>query len=684
MTRIYRTLAILVTLLSVLGASRLSAQEGSGQLVTFTTTDAVMEDDPRHQDYTITLLSPDGEWRMQLNYHADHMFGTFTSEDFDLAGQGRYFNYARHPHNDMQVYSFTQMHVTVEDEVGQYRVKADCHAGADYHFVVEGIISAPLPREVLTDSLGYARVVRNAFLGTYAIYAENERYSLAYGVYDSQLTGTFYRADMLRPELYDKVAGDSIQVLSATAQHVQDGDNVRMTIDILSADSIDYCLSMFNGPHEMPVLREETISMINDVVLLDLTEMYGCYQLSGQTQDYGVAIGLQPYVLEQGLATLTMDDFFLPYTAIIPMNEASNPLLIFDIHGTLQATASQLLLQADVQTMDGTLYHITQRVGLGAPEVTDTVDIDFGHVTMLDYTQGMGVVGLGGSVPGKYQLRVYLQTNQLEGDFVDEEFYVDDSDIMVVSDGKLAFHDARYIQGHMERQGKRTHISLDFYARNDVLYRCTLYLDDLSCMHDSLYVFEPEDVDLVGLSQQHTSSPSDYAIQLQSGVDLLNENSYAQARGCIFTFIFAQDGKTIAGDYGYSDYSLTPDNHFFYENGCEVRVAPVAGQLHIRAVEPVTLTGEYQGYHTWVYRVEFQFVGQNGVIYQGQCQDYLVCLDQFDRLVELEESVADGIARTMQERGRSVRKVYRNGHVILELEGDSYDVNGVKINTYKP
>ena len=46
------------------------AQDTEENIIEFFSTNTVLEDDPKQELYNITIFSPDGQWKMQLNYHA--------------------------------------------------------------------------------------------------------------------------------------------------------------------------------------------------------------------------------------------------------------------------------------------------------------------------------------------------------------------------------------------------------------------------------------------------------------------------------------------------------------------------------------------------------------------------------------------------------------------------------------
>lgn len=660
------------------------AQSSEEKLIEFFSDNATMEDDPKQGVYNITIYSPDGQWKMQLNYHSDSMFGTFGNADFRLDTNGKNYNYARNPKNDMVFYSFIDMNVSVAYEETLYRVKANCLTNNKTRFIVEATIAAPKPTSFKSDDLGYARITTNSFYGTYNVKAENERYKLEYGIVSEELLGTFYRADILMPELHDKQTGKDIPVINATAVHTQDGENTALKIDILSQDLVQYTMTMFNGPYEVKVKEERNVDIIKDVVLQDLRDMYGCYQFGGQNDEYAVAIALTPDAVESGRTEWVADDIFLPYTAII--NRATNEMVdIFDINAWISREDEKNILNANVTSFDGILYHVRMFLqgGNTPPAAVDTLDIDFGHAAVVDYTMGIGTIGLGALVQDKYQIRCYLNTHELKGSFENEDFVMDMCDIMVVDEerGTYVFHDAKYATAEMEEIDGVTHIAINMIGVDDVLYRATMTLTDMQCMHDMELPISADDAILmVGMQQGTESDYAEYTIQFQDMENVYDEDYNIVGDGYVASFYFGHNGTAaIAGEYGYSAGTLAIDEyHTFYENGCEVRIAPVAGTLTIEPVNEVTVRFGREDIKTYAYRVKFQFVGQNSAIYSAEGDNYLLCLDQNEEWLSMDEPSYTGINEVLAEQGFRIRKVLKGGKVIIESLNKTYDASGIK------
>lgn len=683
-----RTFTLLL-LLASMALPSLAAPEAA-DTVKFATHNVVLEDNPNAGQYNISLYSEDGEWKVQLNYHSEEsMFGTFGNDDFGLSGTGKYYNYARNPQNDMVFYSFTDMAVTVSDEVTEYHISANCLASNNVRFLIEGSLAVLTPNDTVSSDLGYAQRIDNAFYGTYTFSAENDAYSLAYGVVGESPIGTFYTADILMPELYDKQRGEKIGVKSAIAVHEQVADTLWLTLDVLGEDLTLYHLTMFNAKHEVPIVAEENIEIEGDIALQDLTEMYGCYQLAGQNQEWGVGIAFVPSAFDSDRSEWGMDDIFLPYTTMIRL--ADNYVVkIHDVNVKLEVTEDQqMIFRAEITSLEGVLYHVTLKTAgrgyLGNPD--QVVNIELEQMALIDYSQP-GVIGLGAYMPEQCQMRVYLYANQLRGDYYTDDAMLEMCDVMIVrpEDQTFVFHDAKRINTHFETDDEGvTHVTIDMLAVDNVLYHATCSIPALRCLSDCTYSLD--DAMMIAL-REATDEGLLYTMQFQrlpedvDDLDVIDE-------GEIFSFVFAPESEGIGGEYGYSAGTLDDQTcHYIYEQGTEVRLAPVAGTLQITPLERITIEDFY---HTSLYEIHFQFVAQNAAIYQGSGQNFLLCIDEEGEFVEVDEPALALINQQLNERGLEVRKVLQNGRLMIvspinnsnNNEKILYSVDGKRIGSLR-
>lgn len=656
--------------------------------VRFVADRVVMEDDPTNRNYIFSLYSPDGQWKIQINYYADEMFGTFTTEDFNLKGSGRNYNYARNPQNDMVFYSFTEMEVEVTDNVTSVDIKANCLASNKTRFIVEGSAEVAIPTETVNLDLGYANIVENPFYGIYTFSAENDDYRLEYGIVGESLLGTFYRADLLMPELTDRSTGEKIPIVNATAVHTADADGTKhFAIDLISEDLICYSVTMFNAPIEVTVNEEVNIDLGTQCVLQDLTEMYGCYQFGGQNDEYGVAIALKPEAIESGRRDWTMDDIYMPYTTVIRMDDGYRPTL-HDVKASFSSADHLATVLAEILSLDGTLYHV--RMGLEmpgyVPEPKETIELDYGRVAIVDYTQGIGTVGLGGVLPGKSQMRLYLNAHNLEGEFTTEDIIPDMCDVMMAGEDTFRFMDAWDVKASVTRDAEDVlHFDINMLCKDTIMYHATMYLPPLECLHDADYRLERNDgYQLLALRQGTDGQYAEYTLQFGNAkyrYDNL-QTGEGHYEGNLFSFYLGHEGSGLAGEYGYSAGTLADDEpHLFFEEDTEVRVGPVAGTLTVTPLEPVTLYIGSQRYNTSIYDVEFHFVGQNGVVYNGKGSDFLVCIDGDSdeddiRYVEITEPLLDGIREQLAEQGYKVRKTLQGGRMFIVSPDATYSADG--------
>lgn len=651
--------------------------------IEFVASKVVMEDDPNGHNYVFSLFSPDGQWKIQINYYADSMFGTFTTADFNLSGSGKNYNYVRNPKNDMQFYSFTEMDVEVTNNVTTYTIKANCLASNKTRYIVEGSVEVAIPTETREYDLGYAAVMKNAFYGTYTLSAENDDFSLKYGIVGDNLIGTFYRADLLMPELVDRHSGDTIAIANATAVHTEDEDGTKhFVIDLISEDLVCYHITMFNAPITVDIKQEINIDLGFNCALQDLTEMYGCYQFGGANDEYGIAVGLTPEAIESGRREWTGEDIFLPYTTIVRFSDNYMPT-IHDVKASFSSGEDKVAtLRADITCLDGTLYHTAMHLQLPGyvPEPKETIDIDFGRVAVLDHSQGLGTIGIGAVKSDAYQMRLYLNDHVLEGEYTTEDIIPDMCDMLVVTGDTYRFHDAWTVSATATKDADgRTLIDVNMLATDTIMYHATMFLDPLECMQDKEYRIDAgAGVTMLAIQEGKSGDYAEYTLQFQAlGDDYDPEVPITD--GYVFSFYFPHTGEGIAGEYGYSEGTLADDeSHMFFENGTEVRVAPVAGTLSITPRECITIDFADIPYQTTIYDIDFKFVGQNGVVYTAKADNLLICIDADGYLLELKEPALDSITATLADHGYAIRKVLRDGHILIESAKNRYDLSGKK------
>ena len=147
--------------------------------------------------------------------------------------------------------------------------------------------------------------------------------------------------------------------------------------------------------------------------------------------------------------------------------------------------------------------------------------------------------------------------------------------------------------------------------------------------------------------------------------------------GYLFSFYFGHEGEGVVGKYGLSEGTLADDQiQMFYENGCEVRVGTVAAALELEALKAQTLYVYGQKVNTNLYKINFKILGQNGVIYSGEGENYLLCIDQEGEFIEITEEYETAINKTLAPEGLKVRKILKGGKIIVEKDGKEFDIQG--------
>lgn len=682
---------LLCTLLCIFSITAEAAAQDAVETIVFTASTTTLEDNPNAGTYCFTLYSPDGQWKAQLLYHsADGMFGTFTSsttdgtdDAFRLAGEGKYYNYVRNPKNDMVFYPFTDITLTVADEVTTYRVSADCRTGNGTRYVMEGSVDALVPTSTVESDLGYAYIVENPFYETYTFTAENDDYRLAYGIASRELLGTFYRADILMPELTDKHTGEAIKVATATATHTAEGDTRHLAIDIVSEDHTLYRFTMYNAPLDINVTEEISVNLGLGCALQDLRDVYGCYQIGGQNSAFGVAIAFKPEAFENTTMEWTMDDIFMPYTTLLRYSDNTKETIV-DIKAVGKAEPHLFTIMADITCMSGRLYHVAMGVADDEymPEVDEKVDINFGRVAVVDYSKGLGTISLGAVKQGKYQLRLTLRTTELQGEFTTSDIVNEYTDIMVVKESTYSFHDAQVVKGQaIKADNGCTYIDLNLLATDGVLYHCQMFVEDLKCMDEDQQIDLGIDSGAVMLAVQE-GADGDYAeYTLQYQLLPANYNPlFPVTDGQVYSFYFGHRGATIEGDYSYSEGTLdSSENFLFYQNGTEVRIGPVAGTLSLKAADSITIDFDGTLFKTNVYSAEFHVLGQNGVIYNAEGDNYLIVIDEEGNLANITESIIDSVTTTLASRGYNVGKSLDRGRLLITTPDASYSLAGTRI-----
>lgn len=666
------TITAFVWLFSAIAADKCFASNSAvTDTIRFTASSMLLEDNPNQNNYNFTLYSPDGEWKVQLNYNAESMFGTFTSEDFDLTGNGKNYNYARNPKNDMMFYSFVDIVCTVSASTTEYYLTANCLTSNNKRFLIEGTMEAPIPTDSVEIDLGYAKAICNNFYETFTFKAENENYKLEYGIVSQRIDGTFYTADLLKPELFDKNANSDIEIVRGTAYHRISNDTTYLTLHALDNHKKLYKINMYNCARVVDVTAEDSIYFHSNTMLQDLTELYGCYQLAAINDEWAVSIALLPDAFENGTKSWSMEDIFMPYTMLIHLSDEKT-LDLCNVNVRMEEENEPYLyaFYSDILTDDGTLYHVKMRFEDTPyiPAARDTVNINFGTISVLDYSKGSGIVGLGAIRPNKYQLRLYLYTDVLEGNYTSDYLVTDHSDLLLIDESTLKFRDIVRANTYITETDGTKYVIADVLTTDTILYHTKMIIPNLKCMNDTtIDLSNAQMVAIQSVNQEiNEKEYSEYRLQFQNTSNVAFQQ--------VFSFYFPHEGKGIAGEYGYSAGTLATDEyHTFIESNIEVRVGAIAGTLNFTPVESLTLKS---GYKTTIYDTHFQFLGQNGAIYTADAHQYLICVDNEGNKVNMEEPELSDLNQIIEERGWKVKKMLKNGIFIIDSQ---YNLDGTAI-----
>lgn len=678
----------------------------------------VPEPDPNAGTYTFSFLGPDNKGvrqKVQIEYRSESMYGTFVNNDFrnwdGSEGSGTY-NYMRPTNSDFQFYPFkNELSAVVADSMGATVIDVNGLAnifGKWTRVLLHGVIPAPAPDDTVAIDLGQLSVIPMNQLGYkyLRLDAANEDYSLAFGIVgiDAMKAGTYYQADLLRPDLVS-LPDDTIPMSSATLV-VTDADNGyhNLVLTMLGTDNVLYEVSMHTGA----VVVTDTVQVVcQNGLIQDLSEMYGFYQIAGTCADYQVTIALNPGVIEKSLREFTNDSVNLAYTRLLDV--AANQLVyVQQASGRIEKDSTsfmpRVVVYADLQGINGTLYQVTLSVsGSPLPEVVDTVTVDCGEgVIRVDYTRGIGMAGLVLSHQVGEEVRsanvVFFTGAQLGGIYEDEYFDYEADYAMYVSrvwmdhSGatdtiRTYFTDINVAQMRIDSINDTIHVMLDAYAKNDTLYRFTAWMAPKQALtgesHEYL-VTTNDDCDMIGIRLPLENNQAIYSLGLQRAV--LDNEGNIDGDAEIWKFvIFQTDWDGIQGEYGYSAGNMDDtEYHVIYEGGTEIYLAPVAGTLHVTAMQQELFNLPEIGlYRAWIYAINAQILAENGQFYNVTGQTYMLCIeiidDQNERMVELTEQMMTAIEQTLGEQGLRVKKVLRNGMILIEQGDRSYSISGARV-----
>lgn len=672
--------------------------------IVFTATSIVAELDPNSNNYCFTLKgnANDTPWKMQIDYYADSEFGTFGDTEFRLpkAG-GSSTNWIRKDDGTYKTYygySLTatvglNAGVTVIDLEGLYR---ENKAGQDtiWHAVKVHAEMEPLtPKATHQLDLGQVAIVPNTFLDYLIMEAANDDYTLAFGLSGlKQLpAGTFYRTEMIRPDLVARATGDTIAPLYAQLE-VRDSTVVglhQLTLDLYDTDTVLYRIAM----HTDTITIRDTIDVAcKSAEIADYSNMFNMLQVTGLTPDYQVAFAIKPGIFVNAMTEIPNDSVDLSYTQLY--RRADNTLIrVQQATGRFAALADTIF--ANLVGTDNILYRVCfPLVNNALPEATDTTYIECGsNVGRLDYTHGAGLLGL---VIGNDDADVHITVNnelQMKGYFAPDAFIYNEPKAYVTTytenDGVIRFSDIQAAEMQMDSIGNMVDIQLKVVTITSRMYWFHAQLQPTRALTDNEVEYTinnaaTDDGMMVAFRMAKQGDNATYRLQFQRSDEWTESGEMSGDNYEIWDFGFSQDQiDGISGTYGYAAGTLNDDNyHFVMEHGTEILLQPMAGTLTITAGEAVTIPASVLGfeYHTHLYTVEARLVAENNHIYHITGQNFLLCVDyNTSTYLEFTEQQISALNDVLMEQGLKARKVMRNGIILIEkgekkftAEGTSY------------
>lgn len=199
-------------------------------------------------------------------------------------------------------------------------------------------------------------------------------------------------------------------------------------------------------------------------------------------------------------------------------------------------------------------------------------------------------------------------------------------------------------------------------------------------MHDMEINVDESNARMVAIQEDCDGESAEYTLQFQDIDSVYDADYNIVGDGYALSYYFSHEGvAAIGGDYGYSAGTLAEDEwHTFFEHGCEVRVAPVAGTLALQPLQQGVLNIGALQVTTYLYKIASQFVGQNGAIYTLAGNNFLLCADSDGNYISMDEGSLSAINAALAPQGLRVGKVLKNGQVLIQKDDASYDLQGVR------
>lgn len=705
--------SLCIALLALLSTTTNAQAVVAADTLSITVNSIVPELNPNINDYTFSFYGSDNtgkSQKVQIRYNSPSMYGTFTNNDFynwdGSQGTGSY-NYIRRTDSDLGFYAFkNELTAIVADSVGATILDVNGLInvyGKWTRVLLHGVIPAPAPDDTISLDLGQATVIpMDQFGYTYLrIDAANPTYSLAFGIagLNALQAGTYYQSEMLRPDLV-QLPDDTIPMSNALLVVTNRTDGYHdLSLDLLSESNILYHISMHTGE----VIATDTIEVVcPNGLIQNLTEMYGIYQLAGVSSNYQIAIGLTPGVIEQSQLAFTNDSVSLAHTRILDV-AGERLIQIQQASGWFEPDSTaflpRMLVHADLLAITGTLYRVTFPVGGSQmPVATDTTYVDCGdYVGRLDYTYGAGYLAL---VVGNEDVDAHVLVYnglQMTGSFGTDMFVYESEDyqshITIYNDPNVdyLFSDIQAAEMRMDSIGDTVHIQLNVVTKSLHMFCFTANLLPTYALSDSEVTYTIntpilDDGAMVAIRLDKFGNEQTFRLQFQRSDNWDEEGQPVGDDYEFWNFIFMQDSVDgMGGTYGYSAGTLMEDAfHYIVEHGTEILLAPMAGTLTLNVGSAVTIPAAALGtatdYHTHLYSVQADMVMQNGIIYHLTGTNFLLCIDLItEQWVELSEQVITAIDEVLAPEHMRVKKVLRNGMLLIETTDATYNLHGTRV-----
>lgn len=660
-----------------------------------TSPDAITPElDYNHKLFIFGIVGPDQtstEWKTQIHYNSDSPYGTFTDEDFGLQGEGKSYNFIRPKNKDWEFYSYTHLDATVQrtPEAIVLDINGLINSYGKWRRVlVHAEIPTPQPSEEINIDLGVVSVLPNAFLGYTILSASNADYKLEFGLngYSELKPGTYYQVELLRPELI-RLPADTLWAADATLIITENGDQKGLMFNLLSRQNILYHIAM----HTAPIVAKDTVDISCNIgQLYDYSLEYNIVEFYGESSDFNVTLAVLPQVIIQSQLIINPEDVVLAFTtltrrddqSLIRIAQASATIEILD-----PTDPRKKMIHAQLIATNQTLYRVDIPFGFSyLPEAKDTINIDFGEgVGRVDYTQGIGYMGLVLTLPNQLDIHlVFYNGMSLSGDFDPDYFDYSGCYLTTYSpNGLIKFTDIKAAQMRLDSINDTLRITLDAYAINDTMYHTTALLTPKMALNDATYDINYFDgVQMVALMETRIADTTLFYMQLQYADDW-DEDGYPVGDAQLWTYRFYNthiDG--IEGIFGYSDGTMDPNQyHTIYEGGTEILIAPVAGTISFEVAMEATMEIMGQTYHTHLYNIISEFVGENNKTYTLSGINAIICIDaETGDFIELsEQNIILALQQVFALPGDQVSKLLHNGQILIRHNNTLYDTRGQRV-----